>query len=189
MKKRIILICFSLLCVQFVFAQIGFTQTPSSSQSGNAGSIGLGAGMPYGGIGINLDYNLDRITLSAGIGSIVVYDDSPGYAFGIRYNLREMNNTWIPRLSIFYGTNSVLKIEYYDWYSHYTNYELYTGLNIGFGQQWKWGKTKKHGMDLDLMYIVTSDVFEDCDDLEDVGFYVERRPSRIVMSIGYRYNF
>ncbi|MBT3168769.1 MAG: hypothetical protein HN952_00430 [Candidatus Cloacimonetes bacterium] len=138
--------------------------------------MGMGIGVDYGGFGINTEIRTsNKLAVTVGFGTMLDY--GLGYSFGTRYYLRGQNQTWQPRISVLYGTNVAAIEEYYDYYDYYTEYKLYSGLDIGIGQKWAWGRTKKHGMNFDLLFIITSSAPE----------YMELPVMDI--SVGYIYNF
>lgn len=156
------------------------------------GSFGIGMGIPYGIFGINIDLMMsDTLAVSGGIGHTIFA--GMGYNFGVKYYLREIGNTWRPRLMAFYGTNSLIDVvgHYSYWKTYNDVSETYDGLTLGIGQQWTFGESKKHGLDLDLMWIVSRGGFDDrVDELDHQGYDMnDIGTGRIKISFGYRYCF
>lgn len=147
-------------------------------------SFGLGLGVPYGVLGINLDINCaPNINLSAGVGTTIFA--GVGYNIGLKYYLKSIENKFRPRISAYYGINSMVLKEYIG-SSKEDEGESYTGFSIGFGAQWMWGMNKLNGLDFDIIYIATSGI--DVDELRAEGFSVDE-PGKIKISIGYRRAF
>lgn len=69
-------------------------------------SIGLGLGVPYGGLGGNFEVERNRFAISGGLG----YDLAGlGWAVGVKAYLNELTKTFRLRASCFYGITSVVK--------------------------------------------------------------------------------
>jgi len=157
----------------------------------NTGSVGVGIGIPYGVFGINGEYNIpevDNLAISVGIGSTIFA--GTGFNAGAKYYFRDIGNTWRPRAMIFYGTNSLIVIETDSYYAE-DDYEAwkYEGLTLGAGQQWTFGESKSHAMDLDVMYILTQGDFDDQKEALEYAGYDVGNAGKIKISIGYRYCF
>ena len=135
---------------------------------GTIGNAGVGFGVPYGILGFNLELNvLPYLSVTGGLGSTIFA--GTGYNVGIKAYLRKPGPVWRPRASAYYGINGILVEDDFEYG------EKFSGITLGIGQLWLW---QQHGLDFDLMYLVTSELF-DYDD--SVG--------KIKISIGYRYAF
>ena len=151
------------------------------------GAIGAGLGVPYGILGANAEYEVGKnLYISGGIGTTILA--GTGYSIGLRYYLKEAGNSWRPRLSAFYGTNSVLDVVAFGGDDFQ---EQYSGLALGIGQKWLLGERHRQGIDLDLMFLATrGDFDDDADMLEEMGYEVDDiGAGKIKFSVGYRYNF
>lgn len=142
------------------------------------GSLGLGYGIPYGGLGLNADYLfLDNVALTVGFGA---FQYSAGYAIGGKVFFRGPDKALRPQLLMVYGVNGIVTkgaaVEV-------ASNEAYTGVTAGVGAQYMLGKSKRHGFDADLIYVLSSGVFKRCDELN------LQRPGRLAFSFGYRYSF
>lgn len=147
------------------------------------GSLGVGLGMPYGILGINGEYVIyNNVALTAGVGTTMGIEAGIGYNIGIKYYLKDIGKTWRPRISAYYGTNGFIELDF-------STEEVFNGLTLGIGQQWMWGDRKRHGLDLDILYIVTSGVYDRIDELENEGYEKIEESGRVKLSIGYRYGF
>lgn len=147
-------------------------------------SYGLGLGIPYGIEGLNLDVNVaPNLNLSGGLGTTRVA--GIGYNFGFKYFFTPIDMTFRPRVSAYYGVHSVL-VTHYIGIDKEDEGDRYTGLSLGIGVQWMWGKFKLGGLDFDIMYLATSNF--DIDKLNAEGFDVGEK-DKIEISIGFRYAF
>lgn len=146
---------------------------------GNRGAVGIGLGIPYGILGINGElFLLPRISLSAGLGTTVFA--GLGYNAGLKVYLRKMEEKrWQPNLSAYYGINGMIIDESF---SNDFN-QKYSGLSLGIGQVWQLGAQKRSGIDLNLMVLATSGVYE-----ATKAMYLDK-PFPLRLSIGYRYAF
>ena len=118
---------------------------------GKIGSVGFGYGIPFGGVlGFNGELNiLPILSVNAAIGTTIFAGF--GYDFGIKAYFRKQGPRWRPRASVFYGTNAIWIEDFGD-----PNNQNYSGITVGLGQLLQW---QRHGLDLDLMYIVTSELY------------------------------
>ncbi len=167
---------------------IPFAQTNKIQNLGipYKGNFGVGIGIPYGIFGFGADYFVrPRIAATIGLGTAFI---GGAYDVGIRYFLRDMDHTWRPRLSAYYGINSFELVQTADNELDKKNSDTFAGLTLGIGQQWSWGKSKHTGIELDMNYLVTTGVFDRIDELKAHGYDVSEA-SRIQMSIGIRHNF
>lgn len=156
--------------------------TVSKNVSDN-GSIGAGFGIQYGVLGINFDIALSNyISFSAGAGHTILAD--VGYNGGFKLFFCGPENVWRPRIGIFYGVNGILDV--IDLYEDKT--ESYRGFTIYAGQQWMFGETKSHGFDLDIVFLLTSGIYNKYNELKDSG-YIITRPGFVKISAGYRFAF
>lgn len=146
-----------------------FAQELVSEKAPSKHSLGVGVGLPYGTLGVNLDICiLENLSLSSGLGSTIYA--GPGYASGLKYFLADAKSIFRPRLSCYYGTNSILIYE-----DKKDLNKAYSGISAGLGAQLLWQKTK-NGFDFDLFYVATSQ-----SNLE--------LKNRVVVAIGFRRAF
>lgn len=137
---------------------------------GSIGSVGAGFGIPYGALGVNLEINvIPYLSLSGGFGTTVYA--GVGWSAGARGYFIKPGHLWRPRISAFYGTNKI-----YSEGRGNPNNKSYPGFTAGIGQIVLF---KRHGFDLDLMYIINSQI--DNEHNEDY--------SKIKISVGYRFAF
>lgn len=113
-------------------------------------SLGIGLGVPYGILGLNLDINLvPNLNASAGLGTTL--RAGVGYSAGFKLFLTPIDNIFRPRLSAFYGINTIVVYE-----GNENLNQAYRGFSLGLGAQLLWQKTK-NGFDFDVYYIATSE--------------------------------
>lgn len=134
------------------------------------GNVGVGYGLQYGLLGFNLDLNLlPIISVTGGFGSTLVA--GVGYNAGMKVYFRKLGPVWRPRASVYYGINGLYAEDIGD-----PDNKKYPGISAGLGQLFLW---QQHGLDLNLMYIVSSELWDEYD----------VSGSKIKISVGYRYAF
>lgn len=178
-RKRMILSLLTAILVTLCFAQAApdFGASPAKK-----GSIGIGYGIPYGGLGVNGDVFFgDNLALTVGIGS---FGYTAGYELGAKYFYGSPAKTWRPLAVVLYGINGVLMLEG----ETQDIREAFSGISAGLGSQFLFGKNKHHGFDLGVLYILTSGVFKRMEELEDDG-YSFADTNRFSCYLGYRYAF
>ncbi|MFO8145055.1 MAG: hypothetical protein R6T89_04950 [Candidatus Syntrophosphaera sp.] len=149
----------------------------------NSGSLGLGFGLPYGGLGFNADvYVFDPVALTVGIGS---FGYTAGYEVGAKYFHGSPEKTWRPQAVLLYGINGIIIVESDP---EPDIREAFMGFSIGIGSQFMFGKKKKHGFDFDVLYVLSSGMFKRIEELEELGYEFED-VNRFKFSLGYRYAF
>ncbi len=179
--KHLLLIILAWLSVALVQAQM--EEMLLQPQTGRRGSLGIGYGIPYGGIGVNADvYFWDSVALTAGIGS---FGYSAGYAMGGKYLHGSRNKTFRPQFTLLYGVNGVVVVKDPN---EPEKRETYTGFTAGLGAQVMFGSKKQHGFDADLLYKLSSGIFGRTEELLSIGYPV-KKPHRYGFSVGYRYAF
>jgi len=137
---------------------------------GTIGSVGAGFGVPYGILGIGVEFNaLPILSLNGGLGTTIF--SGVGWNVGARAYFRKPGPVWRPRISAFYGINGVYAEDFGD-----PDNASYAGLTVGLGQLFLW---QQHGFDLDLMYIINSELYDVIP-----GDYV-----RFKINVGYRFAF
>lgn len=156
----------------------------SWAEDSNNGSLGVGFGIPYGGLGINYNHTVsEQVDLTAGIGA--VFD--LGWAVGARFYPQNDGSDSGPRLSAIYGTNAAIQVFKCEGFFASCEEEItnYHGLNLGLG----WGsRGRSSGWDFDVLFIITSGVYDEIDKLEDEGYdYDEQSAGRVKLSVGYHW--
>lgn len=148
------------------------------------GSVGVGLGVPYGVLGVSGDLAVhDHVSLTVGIGTTIFA--GVGYNAGAKLFFMPSSRRWRPRVSAYYGTNSMIVIE-----GSTSSAEKFLGLTLGAGVQRTFGASGRHGIDLDLMIVTTNGgMQEEMERLEDQHGVMIPEPGRVKVSTGYRYVF
>ena len=152
----IIMISSSLLCAQ---------EPAASSEKKN--TFGVGFGIPYGGLGGNIDFNVaENFYVTGGVGTTF---KGVLYNFGVKYFFTPIGDKIRPRISAYYGVNTIE--ERIGWGG--TTWKHHRGVSIGIGVQRMW---EKNGLDLDLIIVAYTPL--------EVG-----ARNRVKVSFGYRRAF
>jgi hypothetical protein len=130
------------------------------------GSYGLGIGVPFGGLGANVEYMFaENFAANLGLGlslsGIAMNGGARVYFAPRKGNLR-------PMFDVYFGNNLLLL--------NSTSF----GLNIGAGFKAMFDKRKKHGLEIELIYVLTS---------TGLYSYQTNSNSRVGFSIGLRKGF
>lgn len=151
------------------------------------GSLGVGYGLCYAGLGFNGEYNFsDDIAVS---GSIGTFGYVSGYELGLKYFFSEFDNTFRPMVSLWYGVNAMTIARPSATSSLKNITEAHTGFTAGAGMQMMFKNSKRHGLDASLLYIINNDQAARLKELESQGYGEFSRGSRVLLSFGYRYAF
>jgi len=178
MKRVSVIAIVILLSSSVLWAQ----ETAPPSYELKRNSIGLGFGIPYGISGLNIDVNIVQ-NLNVSIGAGGTEKVGFGYSAGFKYFLASIEEKLRPRVSAYYGINTVVETEYFSSDGSQTEKERSAGFSFGAGIQVMYGKSKRNGFDFDFIFIITSDYDED---------YRESpsdKPNIISISLGYRHAF
>jgi len=101
---KILLILIALQITASLAAQVDVAFTPTIKH--RRGSLGVGYGLCYGGLGFNGDFNItDDI---AATGSIGTFGYVGGYELGMKYFFLDFDKTFRPKLSAWYGVNALI---------------------------------------------------------------------------------
>lgn len=142
------------------------------------GYVGFGLGIPYGVLGVNMEYNINNyLYLSGGAG--MAFDYGLAYNGGLVAYFSHPDKKWRPRISAFYGINSA---------GSYFSSETYPGITLGAGTIVFFGKRRKNGLHFETHYIASSKFFE-VENFEDYEVYKILGLSRLKFSLAFRYKF
>ncbi len=133
--------------------------------------LGLGIGIPYGGIGANAEMRLGRrFAATAGFGSM---EGEPAAAGGVRFYPLGHDRQVNPRVSAYYG--SVAIIDWGTFSSRGSNSD--EGMAYGAGIEWQ--SSPNNSLDFELLYVdyVVRDGFTKTDE------------SNIKLVLGYGWRF
>lgn len=120
--------------------------------------LGIGTGLDYGGlVGIKAAYIMPFRQVSV-FGAAGVQLFGLGWNVGTTFRILSMkkNRTFRPNIKIMYGIN---RSTYVDGAKEYN--EMFTGLTPGIGAEFRFGKEKSSGFDIDLNFPLGSADFED----------------------------
>jgi len=151
-------------------------------------SVGLGYGVPYAGVGINVDAHIYKaIYLTAGLGTANF--KMPLFDIGGKFYLRKGNYKWQPRLTANF-------VSYGSVYTNNDNpdtkiLDYFFSPTVGIGQLWTFGISKSLGFDLDFHYVIDQRKYYDAiDNYASEGIYVRNyRFMKYTFSAGVRYVF
>jgi len=182
---KILLILIALQITASLAAQVDVAFTPTIKH--RRGSLGVGYGLCYGGLGFNGDFNItDDI---AATGSIGTFGYVGGYELGMKYFFLDFDKTFRPKLSAWYGVNALIvaRPEVTSGLPKVT--EAHKGFCAGVGGQWMFSSSKRHGLDVDILYIISTTQTKRIEELESQGYGTFSKGSRFLFSFGYRYAF
>lgn len=144
--------------------------------------IGFGFGTDYGGlVGVKVVYSpIKYLSVFASGGYYLI---GLGGEVGVSgYILpRTTQRVFRPYGKLMYGANRVIEI---DGASQYN--KIYFGFTPGLGVEFRFGKMKKHGMNLDVNYPISSTKFKEDYDYLKHSTFVDIGPVQpITISFGY----
>jgi hypothetical protein len=173
MKKLLVLII-AIIFFQFLKAQDEYKKF----------SVGAGSGLNYGGFGVDFTYaplKFLAVTADAGYNML-------NFTGGIGVNLyiRPRTKMYRPNFKILYGYDGVIRAEGDPKYD-----QSYYGPTLGLGNEIRFGKLKRHGIDLDILVPLRSkDFFNDVDKLQNdplvPDYYI---PKPLAFSLAYHFDF
>ncbi|MCV9387833.1 hypothetical protein [Reichenbachiella ulvae] len=188
MKPTVKNMLFALLAI------IIFPSTPALAQyqsnydeKWNQASLGIGFGLGYSGIlGANFSYCFTPyISVTGQLGVTPV---RPGLGAGMNFYLipKDKSTIYKPNLKIQYGYTSMIwvlgKEEYND---------VFYGARFALGNEFRFGRARRHGFDFDLFYSILSDEYHDKweivnndPDVEGLG-----KVYPVTISLGYHFDF
>ena len=160
--------------------------TPVVDDSHNM-DLGFGFGLDYGGLlGIQAGFApVKHLTIFAAGGYYIL---GFGWQLGIKglFIPKTTKHAVRPFLKASYGTNSVIVVDGTDKYD-----KIYNGFIVGVGVEFRFGKKKQNGFDMDLnVPLRTIDFWDDWNTVKnDPGLEVVQDPLPVAFSIGYHHEF
>ncbi|AFL82824.1 hypothetical protein Belba_0153 [Belliella baltica DSM 15883] len=173
MKTKYIL----LFTIPILFSLNSKAQNLSSTQ-GNT-SLGIGVGLPYGGIGLKINHNIkDHLSLFGGLGYNTL---GLGANFGMNYIFPTEKTTEF-FLTAMLGYNAVINIENIPEYQN-----TYYGLSIGPGIKLNSRRYEERYWDLGLLLPFRSSNYRnDLEALENnPNITIESKPFPVQIFVGY----
>ncbi len=160
----------------FVLLTVDAVAQNLSSERGH-GAIGIGLGIPYGGIGARMNYNLmAHTTLFGGVGYNLA---DVGYNLGMRFVIPSNRQTEFYLVGM-YGTNASIRIE-----GDSDANQSYYGPSLGVGVQINSLGREGNYWDLGLVLPFRSSSYDrDLDNLKNY-YYDIIEPWPVLISVGY----
>ena len=184
-KKLILLIVFLLMafagCTQDVPLNQDNKKNHLSSQKGET-TLGLGAGLPYGAIGLRLGTNIiNGLNLFGGLGYQI---SGVGYNIGVLKDFPSSSMTQF-YLTGMYGTNAAIKVLELSEYN-----KVYTGPSVGLGIKVNSRKIEGNYWDLGLLLPIRSSHYEDDETAlkNDPRILKFQAPWAVLIVVGYNFN-
>jgi hypothetical protein len=149
--------------------------------------IGAGMGLDYGGLlGFQAGFSpVNHLTLFAAGG---YYGIGFGWQAGAKGLLfaKSTENIFRPFLKAMYGTNSVILVDGIDEYN-----KIYRGFTVGLGCEFRFGKAKRNGFDVDLnVPLRTPDYWQDYNQVKsDPRVDIQQDQIPVAFSVGYHHEF
>jgi len=139
MKKTILILISVIFCIST------YSQSRNSDVKAHHFDFGLGAGYEYGGVGFQASYApIPYASVFAGVG----FNGGLGYNFGAVWHILPKTTRYMfrPYIEVMYGYNLVFV--YTDESFSTYDVEQYYGPSAGAGCEVRFGKKKRHGVDL-----------------------------------------
>jgi hypothetical protein len=119
-----------------------FAADDMGSRVANKFRVGVGAGVPYGGIGVNAEYRFNTyVSLGAGFG--YYRHEAPGVSGGVIFYPLKNDGKISPRFSAYFG-----RVSTYEWHRDdgYSYRAIYGGA-VGAGFDWRFYERFAFGVD------------------------------------------
>ena len=190
MKQTFSLLLIVLLTV-VVDNCIAQSKTPYQYKDYDMISAGVGVGLDYGGLGVNLmAYKDEKLGAFVGLGYNVV---GAGFNAGVKYRFlkEESKSRVIPFLTAMYGYNGVIKVTSSapgGYSSSNTVYEeIFYGPSFGFGLDKKRYEYNMGYWSFEVIVPIRPESFQNkIDQLKKAGANITQ-PLPIALSIGYKF--
>ena len=190
--KKVALIVFLSCFALFVFSQNNLEKAKTDSlymkyEFHHSTDIGFGLGLDYGGIlGIKVGYSPFKY-LNLFIASGLHFSGFGWQVGGMGYMMPKTTKNLIrPYFKVMYGINASIYVDGTDKYNR-----LYQGFSVGSGLEFRFGRKKKHGFNVELNYPFRSkEFYDDQDELKNnpmIENFQELAP--ITISMGYHMEF
>lgn len=149
--------------------------------------FGLGFGLDYGGL-LGFQFGVTPIKHLTFFGSVGYYLLQVGWNFGMKGLLtpKSTRHAVRPYFKAMYGSNSIIIADGTEKYD-----KIYKGVTVGLGFEFRFGKKKMNGLDLDLNVPLRSGEFwYDFNTMKnDPTMEVTQGPMPVAFSIGYHHEF
>jgi hypothetical protein len=150
------------------------------AQSSFNGSIGIGGGLSYGGLGAQINYHpIEKMSVFGGLGYNL---NALGYNLGLQLHVispKRLN----PYITAMYGYNTVLLVDAITMESKTTYFGFSTGVGVEF-------KLKdKSFLSAEILLPFRPQAYKKAvDDLQSIGYEI-KDPMPVTFSIGYHIRF
>jgi len=176
--RRIVLSFSSLLLV------IASTQAQAFSASTN---FGAGFGIPYGMFGVNLGVELNvadsfAIIPNVGVGTTILAGVATN--IGLRVLFGDKDDLFRFGIGYWSGTNTVVETSR-SFFGTDSDYETESGITQGLNFRFQFGKSRKHGLDVGVLRIITPTE----DEIRQKYLVGEKQGSDTKVSVGYLLRF
>lgn len=149
--------------------------------------LGIGLGLDYGGIlGVKMTFSPVKylgIFACAGL-----QFEGLGWEFGAKGYIipKTSKKGFRPYVKAMYGINASIYVMDYDKYN-----KLYPGFSIGPGMEFRFGRMKKHGLNVDINFpFRTQEFYDDWEIIKaDPNIDVQSEPTPFTLSFGYHMEF
>lgn len=149
--------------------------------------LGVGFGLDYGGL-LGLQIGIAPAKHLTFFGGLGYYVQGLGWQVGIKglFVPKTTLKGTRPYIKMMYGTHSQIQVEGAEEFN-----EIYKGFTAGFGIEFRGGKKKQNGLDLDLnIPLRTPEFWDDYNDLQNnssIEFTNSLLP--VTVSIGFHHEF
>ena len=151
-----------------------FIAVPDFSAAEERTQVGLGIGIPYGGIGGNVEHHvIDHLAFTGGAGYV---PDNFAWNVGARIYFVGLKKKFRPRFSILYGVNDVVDLKE-------RSHDTFEGFTLGLGFEHRYWK--KWGWNVDFTW---NDEDRAVENLQSEG-KGDRYGSDVKGSLGFTYRF
>lgn len=149
--------------------------------------VGIGFGMDYGGV-LGLQIGVAPIKHVTAFGAVGYYMIGIGWNFGLKVLPfpKTTEHGVRPFLKAMYGCNSIIVAEGTDKYD-----KIYKGFTAGLGIEFRFGKKKMNGFDIDLnIPLRTGEFWVDYNAMKnDPTMSVTQEPIPVAFSVGFHHEF
>lgn len=159
------------------------TEEPEKKDELKNSYAGIGVGLPYGWYGANIESNIyQRLYISVGGGIIFDFQNNNNYVgpvvnVGPSIHLRSQTDVYQPALMFLYGSNGLRINENYGRFY----YDVYSGMTVGFSNNFLFGPENNNGFSIDVMAILSSKLYREHPEAKANG--------RFKIGVAYKHKF
>ncbi len=164
----------------FLIAAVFIINSAIASDDYNHFGVGVGVGMNYGGLGMNLTYAPLKFFAITGHAGYNLANANAGISANLYLNNR--TKTYRPNIKVMYGYNAAIKVIGYS-----TSNTSYYGVTFGIGNEFRFGQKKQHGFDVNILFPIRSQKFKD--DYDNLSISSNLLLWPVTFSFGYHFDF